>query len=372
MLFRKTTFSATLGIALACTLFATPLAFAQNGRDVQIKSAGAHTGASASGHAPIGVMGDHMHSKGEWMLSYRFMHMAMQGNRNGNNRISPESIVTTVPNPFTGPATLRVVPTEMTMDMHMLGVMHAPAEWLTLMGMASYIEKEMDHITFDPGPGTTRIGTFTTKSSGWGDASVTGLVRLHEGAGHSLHLNAGISLPTGAIDEEDDILTPMGMRRTQRMPYAMQLGTGTYDFHPGITYTGHDRAWSWGAQYTAEIRLEDENDEGYAWGNRHVMTAWGAYEWAQWLSTSARLTATRQGDITGQDPHIAAPVQTADPDNYGGRQVDFSLGANLIGIQGPLRDHRFAAEIRLPLYRDLNGPQLETDWTLTVGWQYAF
>ena len=26
-------------------------------------------------HAPIGVMGDHMHKEGEWMVSYRFRYM---------------------------------------------------------------------------------------------------------------------------------------------------------------------------------------------------------------------------------------------------------------------------------------------------------
>ena len=34
-------------------------------------------------HAPIGVMADHQHQKGEWMISYRYMGMAMDGNRDG-------------------------------------------------------------------------------------------------------------------------------------------------------------------------------------------------------------------------------------------------------------------------------------------------
>ena len=29
-------------------------------------------------HAPIGVMGDHMHMKGEWMFSYRRMTITME------------------------------------------------------------------------------------------------------------------------------------------------------------------------------------------------------------------------------------------------------------------------------------------------------
>ena len=64
-----------------------------------IKGGGHHHGAvRANGQAPIGVMGEHLHKKGEWMLSYRFMRMNMEGNRIGADAVSPEQIVTTVPN----------------------------------------------------------------------------------------------------------------------------------------------------------------------------------------------------------------------------------------------------------------------------------
>ena len=63
---------------------------------------------------------------------------------------------------------------------------------------------------------------------------------------HKLHLNAGLSLPTGDIDEEDDVLAPTGMRPTLRLPYAMQLGTGTWDLLPGLTYNGNHHQWGWG------------------------------------------------------------------------------------------------------------------------------
>ena len=39
---------------------------------------------------------------------------------------------------------------------------------------------------------------------------------------------------------------------------------------------------------------------------------------------------------------------------------------------GPLEGLRFAFEMLFPLYRNLDGPQLETDWTLTSGVQYVF
>ncbi|MEM6624040.1 MAG: transporter, partial [Pseudomonadota bacterium] len=43
----------------------------------------------ADGHAPIGVMGDHLHRQDEFMFSYRFMNMSMEGSRIGTNRVSP-------------------------------------------------------------------------------------------------------------------------------------------------------------------------------------------------------------------------------------------------------------------------------------------
>ena len=41
-----------------------------------------------------------------------------------------------------------------------------------------YMQKSMDHITFQGGSGTTRRGEFTTTSSGIGDTKITGMFRL--------------------------------------------------------------------------------------------------------------------------------------------------------------------------------------------------
>lgn len=334
------------------------------------------TAAHADSHAPIGVMGDHMHKEGEVMLSFRYMHMDMEGNRIGTGDVDAATIATTVPNRFFGmpgqPPTLRVVPTNMTMDMYMLGAMYAPTDWLTLMAMGNYTAKEMEHITFAGATGTAVLGTFTTSSQGIGDTALTGLIRLLDDGTNHVHLNAGFSIPTGSIDNTATVLAPNGTTPNLRMPYAMQLGSGTFDLLPGITYIGHAADWRWGAQYFAEIRLEDENSEGYAWGDKHSFTAWGSYGWAQWISTSARVLGTTQAAISGIDSKIVAPVQTANPDFYGGDTISVLLGINMIATEGALRDHRLAIEVGMPVYQDLNGPQLETDWTITAGWQYAF
>ncbi len=367
----KTPFTVTM-LAL-CTL-ASNQAYADGGN--------AHTRlqfgnvARADGHAPIGVMGEHMHKKGEWMLSYRFMSMGMEGNRRGTDSISATSIATTVPNRFFGlpgqPPTLRVVPTKMTMDMHMFGAMYAPSDDLTLMAMVNYTYKSMDHITFAGGAGAAVLGGFTTKASGFGDVKLNGLYRLYDDDTHHVHMNLGFSVPTGSIHQRDTILAPNGATPTPRLPYAMQLGTGTFDLLPGLTYTAQSGDWAWGAQYRAEIRLESRNSEGYALGDKHAVTAWVSRQWQPWISTSLRVDAMTQDAIDGIDPRIVAPVQTADPDNYGGERVDLMFGVNMIGQKGVWKNHRLAMEIGAPIYQKTNGVQLETDYIFSLGWQKAF
>ena len=335
--------------------------------------ASSHPTSRPDSHAPIGVMGDHFHKPGEVMLSYRYMHMDMAGSRSDTSSISPTEIATTIPNRFFGtpgqPPTLRVVPTEMTMDMHMFGVMYAPMERLTLMGMFNYIDKEMTHTTFQGGMGTTELGSFTTKASGMGDTTLAGLIKIGSNEQNRLHATIGVSLPTGDIKETDQILTPMGGTPSPRLPYPMQLGSGTYDLITGLSYATFRDRWSFGSQWRSTFRL-GANDEDYSLGDEHELTSWGSYLAAPIMSISARLKAYRRDNIDGIDPQIVATVQTADPDNQAMDRLDASIGVNF--GDGSWRGHRISAEFTVPLHQKLDGPQLETDWGVTVGYQFTF
>lgn len=342
------------------------------------------TAPHAMDHAPIGVMADHRHAKGEWMVSYRYMNMAMEGNRDGDISLAADDIVTTVPNRFVGeagqPPTLRVIPDEMSMDMHMIGGMYGLNDDITLMVMTSYLEKEMSHTTYQGGMGTSILGTFNVKNRGWGDTTLGTIIGLdsvlEELLGgpkprRALSLSMAISLPTGSVDSTAQILTPMGMTPSPRSPYAMQVGTGTYDLKPSLTYYDRNGKLGWGGQLSARAALAP-NDEGYQYGDRVSGTVWLSYEPSYGVSVSARLAASSQDSIDGIDANIAAPVQTANPDNYGGEQAFAYLGVNLLGQEGKVKGHRLAAEFGIPISRDLNGPQMETDGQFTLAWQKAF
>lgn len=313
----------------------------------------------ADSHAPIGVMADHTHKAGEWMLSYRYMVMHMDGNRDGTDRVGDSSV--------RGDGFM-VVPTEMTMQMHMFGVMYAPTDWATISVMVPWVRNSMEHRAGAP------LGSvkFKTASEGLGDIKVSGLFTLwHEGH-HTLHATAGLSLPTGSITEKDR--TPMGR---VRLPYPMQLGSGTLDLLPGVTYAYQEAMWSAGAQVNGVIRL-GRNDEDYSLGDRVAATGWFAWLWCDAFSTSVRLNYEQWGDIDGRDGsfpisgtgEFVAP--TMDPDRRAGQRLDVLLGMNFYINEGPLKGHRLAIEGGMPIHQRLDGPQLETDWLFTVGWQFAW
>jgi hypothetical protein len=72
------------------------------------------------------------------------------------------------------------------------------------------------------------------------------------------------------------MLSPMGTTMTTRGNYGMQLGSGTVDVMPGITYTGHLARWSWGAAYRGRYALGD-NSDGYHYGQQTEFSGWGGY-----------------------------------------------------------------------------------------------
>ena len=326
--------------------------------------------ATPQSHAPIGVMGDHMHKKGEFMASLRHMDMRMKGNLKGSNKLS-DAAVLSEPNAngmFDG---LRVVPQEMDMRMTMLGVMYAPSDTVTLLAMFMHHDTKMKLTTYQGMMGTSVLGDFETESSGTGDTVVGALFAGGEKANGKWHYGLALSLPTGATDKTDHVLTPANMRPRKRLPYPMQLGSGSYELKPSLTYNGDWRGWRIGGQANATLRLND-NDENYRLGDKLELQGWAMKNLTPYASASLRLDASHQGKLDGQDIHITLPVPTAQSRSSGGTYANLSLGMNLIGQSGVLSDHRLALELVLPVHQDVNGMQMQRQETLTLGWQKAF
>ncbi len=257
------------------------------------------------------------------------------------------------------------------MDMHKISDMYGASDQVTLMAMLPYIEKEMSAITYAGPTGTTVLGRSTRRSEGIGDIRVSALIGLMTGAHSSLNATIGLSLPTGSITETGQMLTPMGTRPVRRVAYNMQLGSGTFDLVPALTYqTAHGQA-SWGGQLSGIVRL-GSNDEGYSLGDEAVVTAWASYKAAPSASLSGRIEARHVGRIDGRDPNIMGPAPGANPNFIGGDWVSVFAGADFSPQTGALKGHRIGLEVGVPIYQDLNGPMLKREWQIALAWRKSF
>ena len=97
---------------------------------------------------------------------------------------------------------------------------------------------------------------------------------------HRLHTAMGFSAPNG----EADIKLNAGAHQHEGSPatadggyihYGMQTGSGTWDFKPSLTYAGQREQWFWGAQVNGTVRMESQNEVGYALGDIFQTSAWG-------------------------------------------------------------------------------------------------
>lgn len=301
-------------------------------------------------HAPIGVMAEHTHEAGEFMLSYRYMYMDMQGMRDGTDDLSSQQVFQ---------RGYMATPTTMDMEMHMIGGMFAPTDSLTLMLMGNYQFRNMDFQT-RPGSMARRMqgSNFRQETEGWGDLTFGGLLKIYDDRSQRIHLNLLASAPVGEFNDR---------------PYSMQPTTGTWDLLPGITWLWQANDLSGGAQVKGRIHL-GENERDYSFGDSVEGTTWLAYRLADGASISGRVTLEYDNDINGEDRRfrglrMAPPM---DPANHGGTWLEGAIGLNLYGRQGLAKGHRLAIEALYPIYQDLNGPQMQRDWSLVVGWQKAF
>ena len=361
-------------------------------------------------HAPLGVMGDHVHSAGEMMFSYRFLGMAMDGLRDGTAISIEEALYDYV-----------MVPLRMRMRMHMFGAMFAPHDRITLMAMMShrnnFMEMKGAHLHSPGGHGAVGhhhiVGDPSMTTAGPGDLRLSALIPLLNTSNADLLLNAGVSIPTGSIDLKgtDDGNEVTGLH------YPMQLGSGSFELRPGLTFAATHGSWSYGVQARGAIQL-NKNNRDYRLAPTIGSTLWSARRLNDWLSVSLRGSFENWGNITtftseeemesdehgygdaAHDRYAALTgtthsdyiSPTMDPNLQGGMRGSLSTGVNLTfpdRLGGILAGQRFAVEFQMPVYQNLDGPQMELDWTIVpdwrsfmllhdidwtivAGWQYAF
>jgi hypothetical protein len=371
----------------ALALRSTGLALAAAGLLVSTPLAAHDGGPLPEGHAPAGVMVDHLHKAGEFMVGYRYGYFRNDGDYLHGTKSVDDHTLRNYACVFPGQDPLapasnkcRMKQKSMTMHMHMLDIMYAPTDWLTLMVMPMWMSMDM---TMTPVAGGMHggggghgghMGNHSHGTEDFGDTIFGALIQLSSGPGYNLHTGLMVSAPTGPVDKKSSCPGGHGHGGGSCFEhYMMQIGSGTWDFMPSLTYTGRMDRWSWGSQIGGVLRLEDENESGYRLGDVFYATAWGSYRLADWISASVRLLHTQQGEIEG---HYNGPHKHGSPPdlqyNYGGRFWDIGFGINTVVPSGPLQGHRLGIEWLEPIEDDVNGYQQERDGTLWVNWSKAF
>lgn len=293
----------------------------------------------------------HTHAKGEWMFSYQYMHMDMFSHLQKGKSFSDAEVL----------EQYMVAPTNMNMGMHMLHLMYAPSRKLTLMSMFNYTTNSMEQLTKMGSP-------FSVRTKGFDDIYLSALYTLVERNKNRLVGTLGLSVPTGSIDEKG--LTPMSNGMEMKLPYPMQIGTGTWDPTLAATYFTVTNTYGWGGDIRNTFRLHT-NKNGYNWGNLLKFTSWYSKTWTQAFTTTLRLEMEERGNIQGKDEDLNPMMAyTADPNMRRGTLVQGELGISY-RPKGSLKGTRVAVEGKIPVFQNLDGMQLATQRSLKVALVYC-
>jgi len=303
--------------------------------------------------APLGVVVDHNLSSGGLLVGYRFGFDNLDGLQSGQFEVPFDEVLDV----------FQTTPIRMQSQWHTASVQYGVSDNLSVLARVPFRISQMDRLN--------RQGFVAgTQSAGLGDVRVDGVFNAYQKGPYRAHFSAGLSVPTGSTDLDD---TDDFTGSVVRLPYSMQTGSGTFDVHPGLTLEAMNQHGSVGFQVMGTVRAND-NDLGYRLGGRMHMDGWAGFMINEQLSISARFAYQQWDQISGRDESFDAGLDAlADPSIFpelsGGSRLDLPLGVNLQLNEGPLAGHRLGIEVVLPVSQDLDGPQLQRDWGITIGWQ---
>ncbi|MGB8337265.1 MAG: transporter [Burkholderiales bacterium] len=197
--------------------------------------------------------------------------------------------------------------------------------------------------------GTTGPVTEEWNFSKLGDARVLGRYNLPatgKQSGAQAGMTFGLKLPTGQINVSND--------QGQLAERSLQPGSGTTDVVLGAYYrnTQFERNTSWFAQAQLQAPLNERDD--FKPGRRLNLDMGYLRQVARNWGLMLQLNYSARNRDSGNK---------AEPDLSGGRSLSISPGASyLFG-----RDWQFYGFVQKPLYQDVNGVQLTSDWSAVLG-----
>ncbi len=163
----------------------------------------------------------------------------------------------------------------------------------------------------------------------------------------------GVKLPTGADDRQDE--------QGQRFAPPLQLGTGSLDWHFVLTATEARDRWLFAGDVAYNLKTT---------ANRFRFGDVFSYD----AAVKFRLYPARFGEnYTGKDLYLFLELNglIAQKSRMAGQKLPDSGGHSIFLAPGfqffPVRNIIFESGIQLPVWQNLNGSQLGTDFQLRSG-----
>ncbi len=333
------------------------------------------------GNMPMTIPGGGIPETHEFRFKVQPMIMHMSGLRNGTGNVDTASVLG-MPVMLGKPTgKFMAAPTSMDMNMLNLAAGYSFTDDLFAGVMGMYTDNRMDMQFSGMMQTLTGQNGFTMKSRGIMDTMLMGKYRLYADdpmiPSKEASLFVALSMPTGSIDKRNTT-HPLAMRRTELLPYGMQLGSGTWDPIVGLLYQRSLSPWWWGvdARYTQRT---GSNKRGYRLGNRAQVDAYLMYQPSVSLVLYGELNGDWQGKMrgeadeaaSGQSAHAVKGVATSpymtplwDPAFTGKTQLFTTIGAQWQPLPLQIVD----IGVQLPVYQRMNGLQLKDKWRVMLTW----
>jgi len=308
----------------------------------------------------------------KWSVTHRFLQFNFDGNYDGTRKVPLSEVLWSgVPAERTS-ENFPIVPVIICQKAYVTSLSYNASERWSWNLLIPYIVQETDHVANDALPGIgPEFARFIIRSEGVGDITINPSFVAYNRDGHNITLHTGLSLPIGSITEHGDSPAP-GV--SNQLPYTMQVGSGTFDYLPGITYVHSAGRTQWGAQALATVRL-GRNSRGYALGNRLSLSTWVRMRVVDWLEPSLTVSAQAWGRIDGVDQDFTQfvggffPATVTDPSNFGGEKITVTGGLRFTG-QGKFAEQSLGVSFGAPVYQRLDGPQPREVWRMGFSWSW--
>ena len=99
--------------------------------------------------------------------------------------------------------------------------------------------------------------------------------------------------------------------------------------------------------------------------------SWLQHQLKDSLAISYRFKFSNQNKLNGNSLDITAPLQTANPENYGGKVLHLGLGINY-RTAFLSKNELIGLEVLFPLVQDKNKLQMKSSYQITLGYQKSF